>query len=382
MALSTVLLAVIGLCFALGALDSIFGGRLRLGAVFLETFRKMGAVALGVMGLYSLAPAAADGLRALVGPLAAALRMEPAAFPALIFSVDMGGFGLSTGLAQDARLGAFFGAVAAAIFGATVGYCIPVSSTLIERRYHPELALGTLSGLVVIPAALFAGGLVAGFSPAVMAWNLLPTILLSALLSVGLLRKPRLMTPVFTWFGRIMSAIGLLGIVLQALRALGIWTPLPALAPLEDAAAVIVRIAIIMTGAMVLVEILRRLLRRPMEALGKRLGADGGTVAGLLVATVSALIVYTSFDSYPARGRVLLAAFCASGAFVLGGQLGVVSAWAPDMVPAFFTAKLLAGALALPLALFLQTRREKAEVAAAAQGEYTEENIPNEEDSA
>lgn len=363
MGLSSVLLVIIGLCFAAGALDSIFGGKLGLGQVFLDTFRKMGSVALGVMGLYSLAPAVAAGVSAFVRPMAEALSMEPAVFPALLFSVDMGGWGLSTGLAQDARFGAFFGSVAASIFGATVGYCIPVSSTLIGREYHPDLALGTLSGLVVIPVALFVGGLVAGFEALRLAWNLLPALLLSILLSIGLLRRPSLMTTAFTWFGRIMSGIGLCGIVLQALRALGVWNPLPALAPLDEAALVIVRIAMIMAGAMVLVEVLRRLLRRPMEALGKKIGADGNTVAGLLVATVSALIVYSSYREYPPRGRVLLAAFCASGAFVLGGQLGVVSAWAPDMVPAFFTAKLLAGAMALPLALWLKIRREKAGLA-------------------
>lgn len=359
MLLSSALLTIIGACFALGAVDSLIGGKLRLGPVFIETFRKMGSVALGVMGLYSLAPAAAPVVSALFAPLAAALGMEPAAFPALLFPVDMGGWGLCTGMAEDARLGSFFGAVAASIFGATVGYCIPVSSSLIDKTYHADLALGTLCGLVMIPFALFAGGLAAGFEAKVLLWNLLPTLVLSVLLSIGLLRKPALMTAIFTWFGRIMSGVGLICIVLQALRALDVWTPLPALAPLGDASAVVVRITITMSGAMVLVELLRRAFRKPMDALGKKTGTDSGTVAGLLVGTVSALIVYSSFDQYPSRGRVLLAAFCASGAFMLGGQLSVVSSWAPDMVASFLISKCVAGALALPLALLLQMRREK-----------------------
>ncbi len=359
MLFSKVILAVIALCFALGAVDSIFGGRLKLGPVFLDTFRKLGAVTLGVMGLYSLAPAAAEGAKALFEPLASFLHMDPSAFPSLLFPVDMGGYGLCTGLAKDPQTGEFFGAVASSIFGATVGYCIPVSSGLIDKKWHPELALGTLSGLVAIPVALVAGGLFAGLAPLSLLINLIPTMLLAALLCFGLLKAPEAMTKIFTGFGRVMSAIGLLGIVLQALRALNVWNPLPALAPLEDASTVAVRIAMIMSGAMVMVEILGRVLRRPMEALGRKLGVDGATVSGLLVATVSALIVYSGFDRYPGRGKVALAAFCASGAFIFGGQLGVVSAWSPGMVGAFFFAKVLAGVLAVPLAVFLYSRRSK-----------------------
>jgi ethanolamine transporter len=359
--LSTIVLTIIGICFALGALDSVFGNRLKVGSIFLETFRKMGAVTLGVMGLYSLAPAAAEGAGMLLRPVAAFLRMDPAAFPSLLFPVDMGGYPLCKELAQDPLLGAFFGTVASSIFGATVGYCIPVSSNLVDRKLHPELALGTLSGLVAIPVALFVGGLVAGIAPLMLAINLIPTLIMSILLCVGLLRKPALMTRIFTGFGRVMSAIGLVGIVLQALRALNIWTPLPTLAPLEDALVVIMRIVISMTGAMVFLTLITRLLRKPMEALGKRAKVDGSTIAGVFAAMVAALIIYSDFDKYPRRGRVMLAAVCASAAFVFGGQLGVVSAWEPSMVTPFFIAKFLAGILAVPLAMWLYGRQEKAE---------------------
>ena len=359
MTISAVILFVIGLCFVLGAIDFIIGDKMRLGTIFADTFRKMGAVALGIMGLYSLAPVFSQGLGAVFIPLAAVLHMEPAAFPALLFPVDLGGWGLCTGIAQDAQLGAFFGAVAASILGATVGYCIPVSSTLIHKDLHPDLALGTLSGLVVIPIALFVGGLTAGFNALQLLWNLLPALVLAVLLCIGLIVRPTLMTTIFTWFGRIMSGIGLSGIALQVLRVFGIWTPLPGLAPLDEASLMVVRVAFTMAGAMVLIELLQRLFKKPMEALGKKLGADGNTVAGLMIATVSALIVYSSFDKYPSRGRVLLAAFCASGAFLLGGQFSVVSLWAPEMVLAFIVAKLSGGLLAILLALWLKTRRER-----------------------
>ena len=47
-----VLVWVIAAFFALGAVDYVLGGRLKLGAVFEKTLHKMGAVLLGVLGIY------------------------------------------------------------------------------------------------------------------------------------------------------------------------------------------------------------------------------------------------------------------------------------------------------------------------------------------
>ena len=64
------ILCVIAVFFAVGGIDHLIGNRLGLGSVFLETLQKMGMILLGVMGIYSLAPVAAEYVGAAVTPLA------------------------------------------------------------------------------------------------------------------------------------------------------------------------------------------------------------------------------------------------------------------------------------------------------------------------
>ena len=82
------ILCVIAVFFAVGGIDHLIGNRLGLGSVFLETLQKMGMILLGVMGIYSLTPVAAEYVGAAVTPLADALHMDPSVFPAMLFPVD------------------------------------------------------------------------------------------------------------------------------------------------------------------------------------------------------------------------------------------------------------------------------------------------------
>ena len=81
------------------------------------------------------------------------------------------------------------------------------------------------------------------------------------------------------------------------------------------------------------------------------LGVNEYAVLGLLanlVSNVSMLPLYSRMD---VRGKVMNAAFCVSGAFIIGGQLAFVSGVAPEAVGAFFACKLVGGILSAALAL-------------------------------
>ena len=60
------------------------------------------------------------------------------------------------------------------------------------------------------------------------------------------------------------------------------------------------------------------------------------------------------------KGCPLRCAFCATGAHVIGGQLGVVADLAPEMVWPFLAAKVVAGAVGIALALVLTRNRQNA----------------------
>ena len=156
------ILCVIAVFFAVGGIDHLIGNRLGLGSVFLETLQKMGMILLGVMGIYSLAPVAAEYVGAAVTPLADALHMDPSVFPAMLFPVDMGGFQLAVETAKDPRMGLVSGALIASLCGATVGYTVTVASTVMDKRFFPQLARGILSGMAGIPVGCVVGAVRAG----------------------------------------------------------------------------------------------------------------------------------------------------------------------------------------------------------------------------
>lgn len=357
--LSKWIVYVLGAFFVLGGVDYLIGNRLKLGEVFLETLKKMGVVCLGVLGIYSLAPAAAGIVERGVGPLAQALHMEPSIFPCMLFPIDMGGYNLGVGIMQDEALGMYAAIVISAICGAGIGYTIPVSVTMIDKRHFPQLSLGLLSGVACIPIGCLVGSFLAGLPFLNTLWNLLPMTLLALLLVLGLWKKPGMMVKVFVVFGRILSGISCVGLLLQGVKMIFGWEPIPGMAPLGEALTIVCRIIFTMCGGMCLMAVLRRCFKGFMRAFGRRLRIGDAAVAGMLASTVSVVIPFSDMDNLDKRGQVLVCAYAAGGAYVLGGQLGLASELAPELIPAFVVAKLVAGICGVCLAwLLLKNRKD------------------------
>ena len=355
-----VLVWVIAAFFALGAVDYVLGGRLGLGGVFEKTLHKMGAVLLGVLGIYSLAPVAAQYVCAVVTPLADFLHVDPSVFPAMLFPIDMGGYQLAISSARDPLVGQVSAVLTSSICGATVGYTITVAVTILDKRHYPLLARGMLSGMVSVPVGCLAGALLCGVPFLTAVVNTLPLCVLAALLAWGLFKKPGMMTKLFVWLGRILTAFAVLGLTLQALQLLLKVTILPGMADVSEGLTLIGSIVFMMAGAMCLLEVLRRVLKKPLGWVARKLGVNDTAIAGMRAASVSATLAFTQADDMDARGLVVMCAFAATAAHVIGGQLGVVASLAPDLVVPFVLSKLIAGAAGIAVALLLTRREERA----------------------
>ena len=107
-------------------------------------------------------------------------------------------------------------------------------------------------------------------------------------------------------------------------------------------------------------EVLRRVLKKPLGWVARKLGVNDTAIAGMLAASVSATLAFTQADDMDARGLVVMCAFAATAAHVIGGQLGVVASLAPDLVVPFVLSKLIAGAAGIAVALLLTRREERA----------------------
>ena len=91
MSVDEIILWLMAIFMALGALDRIFGSRLGLGKQFEEGILAIGALALSMLGILSLAPVLAKLLRPVLVPIYGFLGADPAMFAGTILANDMGG---------------------------------------------------------------------------------------------------------------------------------------------------------------------------------------------------------------------------------------------------------------------------------------------------
>ena len=360
MTFSRILFILFALFAVAGGVDYIISNRLGLGKAFERGITTMGPLALTMTGMMVLAPLLADLLSPVILPLFNLMGVDPAMFAGSLLACDMGGAPLADRLALDPEGALLGGMVCSSLLGVTVTFTIPVSMGMLRSEDRPYAAKGILCGIITVPLGIFVGGLVAGIAPLKVLLNLLPTLLPALLIALGLWKCERILIKLFSWFGRIMTAVSVLGLLLALFQKLTGWILIFSLAPVEDAILVVGEIALLLAGAFPMMHLIARLLNRPLLALGRRLGVNAVSVTGLLTTTVNSIATFDTVKDMDPRGKVLNMAFAVSAAFVFGDHLAFAGGWEPEAIPAMMAAKLTAGVTALALALVV-TRRLRGE---------------------
>lgn len=360
MTFSRILFILFALFAVAGGVDYIISNRLGLGKAFERGITTMGPLALTMTGMMVLAPLLADLLSPVILPLFNLMGVDPAMFAGSLLACDMGGAPLADRLALDPEGALLGGMVCSSLLGVTVTFTIPVSMGMLKAEDRPYAAKGILCGIITVPLGIFVGGFVAGIAPLKVLLNLLPTLLPALLIALGLWKCERVIIKLFSWFGRIMTAVSVLGLLLALFQKLTGWVLISSLAPVEDAILVVGEIALLLAGAFPMMHLIARLLNRPLLALGRRLGVNAVSVTGLLTTTVNSIATFDTVKDMDPRGKVLNMAFAVSAAFVFGDHLAFAGGWEPEAIPAMMAAKLTAGVTALALALVV-TRRLRGE---------------------
>ena len=362
MTFSRILFIIFALFAVAGGVDYIISNRLGLGKAFERGITTMGPLALTMTGMMVLAPLLADLLSPVILPLFNLMGVDPAMFAGSLLACDMGGAPLADRLALDPEGALLGGMVCSSLLGVTVTFTIPVSMGMLRAEDRPYAAKGILCGIITVPLGIFVGGLVAGISPLKVLLNLLPTLLPALLIALGLWKCERVIIKLFSWFGRIMTAVSVLGLLLALFQKLTGWILISSLAPVEDAILVVGEIALLLAGAFPMMHLIARLLNRPLLALGRKLGVNAVSVTGLLTTTVNSIATFDTVKDMDPRGKVLNMAFAVSAAFVFGDHLAFAGGWDPEAIPAMMAAKLTAGATALALALVVTRRLRGGEI--------------------
>ena len=359
MSFHEILIAVMAAFAVAGAIDRIFGNRWGLGKEFEEGILAMGSLALAMVGIVCLAPVLASLLKPVIVPVFAFLGADPAMFAGTILACDMGGGALAVELAASHQAAMLGGVLTGSMLGATVVFTIPVAMGILEEKDRPVMAQGILCGIVTIPLGVLAGGLTAGFPIGMVLRNLIPIVIIAALIALGLWRAENAMVRGFEVFGKLVVVVVTVGLAAAVVEALTGFVIIPGMAPISEGFETVGTIAIVLAGAFPLVFVITKLLRKPLMAAGRWLGINDAAAAGLSASLANSIATFGMVKDMNRRGKVVNIAFAVSAAFVFGDHLGFTAGFAPEMIGPMIVGKLVGGVSAIAVAMWLTAKEEK-----------------------
>jgi len=353
------LLTTIMLIFSvLGGIDRICGNRLGLGKEFDRGFMLFGNMAVSMIGMIVLSPALVEWLRPVIEFTYNVLHIDPSIIPASLFANDMGGAPLAIEVAKNGQIGSFNALVVSAMMGSTISYTIPLSLEMVEERQHKELLLGLLYGVVTVPVGCFVAGLVCGIQIVPLILNLLPLLIFSVIVGIGLIKFPMASIKIFKIMGYGIRAIITVGLLLGIIRFMSGKEIIKGLETIENGAAVCLNASIVISGAFPLIYTVSKILSRPIGIMGRKMGINKTSAVGLVSILATCMTMFSAMSEMDKKGVVLNAAFAVSAAFTFAGHLAFTIAYDSSFVLPMIIGKLVSGLSAVLLALCVYKKSE------------------------
>lgn len=356
------MMAVMAVFAVIGALDRILGCRLGIGKEFEKGILTMGPLALSMIGIIVLSPVLADVLRPVIMPVYRFLGADPAMFAGTLLACDMGGGTLAMELTDDVRAAHLGGVLTGSMLGATVVFTIPVAMGMVRAEDRPLAAKGMLCGILTVPVGILVAGAVAGYPLLFVLRNLTPIVLIALLIALGLWKAERAMIRGFVWFGKGIIALITVGLTAAIAEQITGVVIIPGMASIEEGFSMVGNIAIVLAGALPLVFLLSKALKKPLDVLGRRMGVNDVAVAGLVASLANSIAMFEMVGDMDDRGKVLNMAFACSAAFVFGDHLGYTAGFEPSLIPALIAGKLAGGICAIWVSLLLTKEKKTKEI--------------------
>lgn len=361
MSINEIIVYIMVVFAVLGAIDRIIGSKFGLGQQFEEGILAIGTLALSMVGIIALSPVIAKLLQPIIVPVFNIFGADPAMFAGSILANDMGGAPLAAELAQTTEAAQFGGLIVGSMLGATVVFNIPVALGIIKESDRRFLAMGVLAGVITVPIGALVGGIVAGFPLQMILMNLIPIAIFSLLIALGLWKFENAMIKGFTIFGKFIVIIITIGLAAGIVESLTGITIIPGMNPLSDGFEIVADISIVLAGAFPLVYAITKIFKKPLVALGKLLGMNDVSAAGLVASLANSIPMFNMMKDMDDRGKIINVAFATSAAFVFGDHLGFTAGYDATMIFPMIVGKLVGGITAVLLAMFIARKMIKGE---------------------
>ena len=121
----------------------------------------------------------------------------------------------------------------------------------------------------------------------------------------------------------------------------------------ENGAFICANACVTLSGALPFMFILSKLLDKPLNKLGNKIGINGISAVALLGNMVTNATTFGLMEKMDKKGTVLNSAFAVSAAFTFGGHLAFTMAFDETYVLPMIVGKLVSGVFALILAFLL-----------------------------
>lgn len=347
---------IFGFFALLGAMDMLAGNRFRLGAAFEKGIMTTGPLILSMAGMIVLSPVLAQGISRVLGPVCAALGMDLSVL-AGFFPVDAGGATMAYALSDNAPLRAYNGILVASMLGATICPVIPLALQTVPKKFHDDVLTGLLCGIATIPVGCILPGLFLGAEIGPLLLSSLPMLVISGAICFGLWKNPTLVSRLLGWVGKLLMAFVTVGILIGMLELFAGVKAFPQIALLSEAFTIIGNIAVLLAGVFPLLEILSRLLKKPIDALGRKMRISGTSVLGLVTTLANSIPVFSLLEQMDKRGRILNMAFAVSAGYAFGDHLAFVLSYDRAYALPMVAGKVIAGLAALGVALLVSQRQ-------------------------
>ncbi|MGE4549092.1 MAG: ethanolamine utilization protein EutH [Intestinibacillus sp.] len=369
LSINLVIMMIMMIFMIVGAVDKIMGNKFGYGEKFEEGFNAMGPLALSMAGVVAAAPVLAKVLGPIITPLYTSIGADASMFATTLLACDMGGYPLAMQLASNETIGNFAGLILGTMMGPTIVFTIPVALGIIKKEDRSFLGAGVLAGLITIPLGCIVGGLVMNMTPYKISMgtiliNLVPVIIVAALIIIGLWVIPAKMISGFNAFGTgvtilitALTAIAVFqqitGIMFPLFDVMSIKDEATGLSPLDSGLLICGQIAIVLIGAFPMVKFITDHFGGALNKMGKALGMNEVGSAGMVANLANNIAMFNIMGDMNPKGKLLNVAFAVSAAFVFGDHLGFTAGVNPEMIFPVIVGKLTAGITAVILANLL-----------------------------
>ncbi len=337
----------------LGALDRLFGNKLGLGKEFEKGFQLFSVMTCATLGILIIAPAFGFWLKPALDSFYDVFHTEPSIIPASLLANDMGGTSIALEVCRDDGVGAFNAFVVSSMLGCIVSFTIPFAIGVVKPEQHKDLFFGLLCGISTVPVGCIVAGFICGLGFLRILSDLLPLIVFSVLVCLGLVFVPKVCHRIFSVLGHFMRGLSTLGFIFGIFTLL---TKMPIYSEFdsfENAAFICVNSCVTLSGALPFMFVVNKLLNKPLGWLGAKIGINSVSTAGFLSTLVSNAPTMGMMDKMNPKGVVLNSAFLSSAACTVGSHLAFTMAYDESYAMPMMVGKLISGVSAVLLALLL-----------------------------